>query len=375
VAVFMADGSAFSVTINTGGTDREQVRCTELLRVVPDNREVYGGLWGEKEVVVKFFSGPIRGRLRFGREYRGLKGLWRRGLNCPEVCFTGKTDDGRIAIVMARIAGSVNVWKYVNGACDEQGRFEVGRLLCAELARLHNKGVVQEDFHLGNFRMAGDRIYTLDTSRVRFFRPPAPDGKSKRQFCSLLRGLGIYDSAAIGRLAGVYCEVRRWPRERLGADYVREQMTALRLSSAGYTVKRWFKKKAERVKFGGEDADEWMGAVDKAYIAGVGLEGLIRSVDEPAWGGDVVSDGSIKYAANVEWNRIRVSVIRQEHRGFIRLFSDNTTTFRGRCERLYRRFCGISQLRAMNLLAYLERRRGLSIKISYFIVAIRVCGP
>lgn len=371
----MADGSAFSVGIRVGATGRERVRCTELLRVVPNNREVYRGFWGEKEVVVKFFSGPVRGRLRFGREYRGLRGLWRRGLNCPQVYFTGKTDDGRIAIVMARIAESVNVAEYVNGACDEQGRVEVGRLLCAELARLHNKGALQGDFHLGNFRMAGDRIYTLDTSRVRFFRPSVPEKKSILQFCSLLRGLRIYDSAAIERLAGVYCEVRRWACERLAADYVREQMGLLRLKNAGYTLQRWFKKKAERVGGGGEDADEWRGAVDKAYIAEVGLEELIRSLDGLAADGNVVSDGNIKYAASVEWHKIRVSVIRQEHRGFMQLLSDNTATFRGRCVRLYRRFCGISQLRAMNLLAYLERRRGRAIKDSFLIVAIRVCEP
>lgn len=365
----MTDEGPFRLLIKVELGGLEQVSCGQLLRVVSNNRVVYEGQWGKKEVVVKLFSGWVRGPVRFEREYRGLKGLAGRGLNCPEVYFTGRTEDGRCAIVMERIADSVDVNEYVRKTADREARRQLGRLLCGELARVHSKGVVQEDLNLGNFRMGGGKIYMLDTNKIRFCRGEAGRKKSIRQLCSILRALRIYDAASVEELAGVYRRVRGWEREELDTSYLRGQMAELGRRNMAKRLKIWLERRTRHTKIG--DREVWFGAFDRVYFERVRPEDLVSVIDSLVGGGKAIVNGRTTYAEAVQWNDTTVAVIRLEHKGFVQLLSDSTGTFQNRCCRLGRSLWGISEPIALKALAYLERREGGVIKSSYFIAEVR----
>jgi len=55
------------------GEEEESLMCTALLRVVPDSRQVYDALWGDRSVIAKVFSHKINAKRHFKREWRGLR--------------------------------------------------------------------------------------------------------------------------------------------------------------------------------------------------------------------------------------------------------------------------------------------------------------
>jgi hypothetical protein len=103
--------SSFELLINNSSTQtgQETVHCQNLLRSIPGKRDVYDGLWNDKQVVVKIFSHKFRGWLHLHLEWKGLKYLNEEGLNSPQVFFKGITKDGHHVIVMEKIPVSLTV--------------------------------------------------------------------------------------------------------------------------------------------------------------------------------------------------------------------------------------------------------------------------
>ena len=84
----------FTIVVNpiSGADKPQQIQCLAQLRVIEGKRAVYDGLWGQKPVIAKVFTCPIKARYHFQKEWRGLQQLSRRGLSIPKPLFCGKTE-------------------------------------------------------------------------------------------------------------------------------------------------------------------------------------------------------------------------------------------------------------------------------------------
>ena len=201
------------------------IECVEVLRRLPGRRLVLRGRLDGRDVAVKTFVGT-GARRRFRRERRGLSLLAGAGVPTPRTVAEGRFDQGWWLAV-----------EWVHGRAATPGDADPIIVLNAAL---HAAGVRQDDPHLGNFVVVGDRVFVIDGDGVArggaflrgaspsrapaemvFLRGASPsrsraEGSGRR---ASLSGLALQlaaldaDGASVDRGYGVYCAARNWPAD------------------------------------------------------------------------------------------------------------------------------------------------------------------
>ena len=97
----------FEMTLTGPDGTRQTVCCRESLRVIPQRRTVFAGVWQGRPVIVKRFEDCFSG-YRCGREKRGLERLIARGLATPKVLLSGKDAGGHHVLVIEKIENAVD---------------------------------------------------------------------------------------------------------------------------------------------------------------------------------------------------------------------------------------------------------------------------
>lgn len=191
------------------------IECVEVLRRLPGRRLVLRGHLDGRDAAVKTFFGP-GARRRARREWRGLSLLAATGVPTPGALAEGRFDEGWWIAVE---------WVHARPATRADGDAIV------ELnAALHAAGVRQDDPHVGNFVVAGDRVFMIDGDAVARGRAGRRAGVSG--LALQLAALDA-DAAAVDRSYRVYCAARDWhpdeaERRRLHWSVARMQRRRVR---------------------------------------------------------------------------------------------------------------------------------------------------
>ena len=141
----------FRFDLDIGGGAVRAV-CVATLRSQPGRRYVGRVIVDGREMIVKAFFGR-RGRRDFLRERRGVAALHDAGVASPRLLGAGKGAGARL-LAFEAIAGRVP------SAVESEPLF-------AALARMHERGVRQQDLHLDNFLVRDGKVYAVDGGRVR----------------------------------------------------------------------------------------------------------------------------------------------------------------------------------------------------------------
>ena len=203
----------------------ETLICTAPLRIIPGGREVYDALWNGQSVIVKVFSRKIGAKHHFRREWRGLNLLRKRRLNSPEPLFCGRTENGQWAVVVEKIVDSATVFDVFHKTTKKAEKLDLMVLLCKELARQHNIGVLQRDLHLRNFLLRDNKIFTLDAAKVRFFSHRVKRQKSISQLALLSLDSPTVETESITKLCEEYFKARCWQFEKSDKALFEKQLT------------------------------------------------------------------------------------------------------------------------------------------------------
>ena len=339
----------------------ERVLCRGLLRQLANNREVYVASWGERDVIVKVFYKRVTGRYRVRKEWNGFNLLRNRGINAPQPLFYGRTEEGNWAIVTERIANSHTLDEIFNKAVRKE-KIEIIKMFCTELARQHEKGVVQKDLHLGNFLQDGEKLVVLDPAQMRFSNHPVEKGESISQLALITSN--IAGTEGVKEIWEEYFNHRGWqleePDERL-----LEAKTAMYKRKG---LKRGLKKTLRTSKrFVRTSKDENLGVFDREFIAGIEPIGFMKHIDELMEAGEIIKREDAIYASSFTYNGKKVVVERYGRRGFMDLLCQTITgSWAKKFWLLGHRSRQLGQ-RAPKPLAYIERRKKLLIWKSYFI--------
>ena len=130
------------------------------------------GTWGDKNVVVKMFQGK-KARYYWNREKRGIDTLVHRAIPTPKLLLAGELQDSTPVLITEFICASETALEVWNQRCSDAERSALLHDLVGTVAELHNKGLWQQDLHLGNFLVSAGNIYALDGDAVR--ARPEPD--------------------------------------------------------------------------------------------------------------------------------------------------------------------------------------------------------
>lgn len=145
----------FDVVINT-----KRYTCSEILRLLPGKRLVVKAEYNGKQLVIKLFVKRKKGERELAREKRGYQLAKQAGVHVPKLVFA--TDDLQDYCAIAyrylkKAKPFTDKKKTLNTYVDELLQFT---------AKLHNFGIVQNDFHLGNILLVEKDLYLIDLASV-----------------------------------------------------------------------------------------------------------------------------------------------------------------------------------------------------------------
>lgn len=344
--------------------EKEFLMCTVLLRVVPDSREIYDAQWGDRSVVAKVFFHKVNAWRHFKKECRGLRLLQERGLSSPELLFTGRTEEGRWVVVAERIEDSSTVLDALGERAEQAARLDLLVLVCSELAKQHDKGVLQKDLHLGNFLLSGDKVFAVDAGQMRFFSRPITRRKSICQLAMFVCCLPSDNEEFITRLCEEYFKIRGWRFGRSDEVLFERQRIVHRKRGVDQGLRKCLRtsKRYLRIKTG-----RYLAVFERGFCEGAEPFDFIEQIDSVMDKGRILKDGRTCYVSRAAWNGKDVVVKRYNHKGFIHSLRHTIKRSRAR-----RGWLHAHRLRMLNIatprpLAYIERYKGPLLWESYLV--------
>ncbi|MBN2018759.1 MAG: hypothetical protein JW749_00880 [Sedimentisphaerales bacterium] len=344
----------------------ERVLCKALLRAIPNNREVFDAEWNNKAVIVKVFSQRLVSRIRFRREWGGLAKLGRRGINAPKPLFCGKTAKGKLAIVTEKVADSQTIAEVYRKQADKVKQVELLIQVATELARQHEKGVLQKDLHLGNFLLngpaspkgyaeAGDKIVMLDPAEIRFFHRPIGRKKSVSQLALLTNKLDSKDVETARSVWREYFNGRKWQFRESDEQLLRKEAARHKRNWLRRALRKCLRtsKKFLRIK-----KDGYTAVFNGQFIAGTEPIDFLRSIDELMEKGVILKRGNTSFVSRLAFNGRDIVIKRYNHKGFFHSLRHTLKKTRAKQSWLYGHRLTWLGIPTPKPLAYIEQRKG-----------------
>ena len=360
------DTFPFELLIQRASSDEpaEPLLCKGHLRVIPGSRAVYDAVWRGRNVVAKVFACRIGAGRRFKREWMGLCQLQSRGVNTPEPLFRGRTQDGRLAVVVEKMVDSPTVLDVFNRTREKAGRMDLLLRVCRELAIQHERGVLQKDLHLGNFLLAAERVLVLDPGQMRFFSHPVTRKRSISQLALLARYLLADDVESISRLCEEYFAARRWRLEESDRGVFQKeieshtrQMIRRQLHKCIRTNKRHLRIRAHGLA----------AVFERGFCAGTEPLDFVGQIDELMAGGEILKNGNTTCISRFTWNGRDIVVKRYNHKGLFHSLRHTVKRSRARQGWLHAHRLGALDVTTPKPLAYVELLKGLLVWKCYIV--------
>lgn len=338
--------------------------CTSILRTLPGRRQVYDAVWNDSNVILKIFTHRFSKHRHLKRDWKGLVRLQSRELNSPAPLFYGKTEQGCWVVVTEKIQDSSTVLDTFNKLTHWSEKLNLLLILCREIARQHNKGVLQKDLHMGNFLLQRNKIFALDPGQMRFSKSPLRRKISLRQLASLACSLPENQIEAVSRLYEEYCLTRGWQHSVAERELFQEMINRHRKNMIRKSLKKCMRtsKRYQRIKF-----DRWLTVIKKDFCDGLDTSEFVPQIDVMMDKGQILKKGNTAYVSRIKFNDKDVVVKRYNHKGLFHSFRQTLKRSRARRSWLHSYRLRALEIPTANPLAFIEYRcAGLVLK-SYFI--------
>ncbi|MGZ0703999.1 lipopolysaccharide kinase InaA family protein [Pseudomonas piscis] len=167
-----------------------QLQLLSLLRVLPGQRYVGAGVWRGRTVLAKLLVGPKAAR-HFQRELQGVRLLAEQGLTTPLLLADGLQEGEGGWLLFEFLEGAQSLgeaWNQVQALpvlADEQTQVLAEAL--GAIARLHARGLWQEDLHLDNLLRHDGQLHLIDGAGICVEEAGKPLSRPK-----VLENLGVF---------------------------------------------------------------------------------------------------------------------------------------------------------------------------------------
>jgi len=355
----------FQLSVKRDDPQRTEVLlCTALLRDVPGKRAVYRAQWNRQDVVVKVFSHKIHAARHLKREWRGLLGLRQRGFSAPQPLFHGKTTQGRRVLVMENIGDAPSVRRQFAEVCEPAPMVRLLEPVCRELARYHEKGVLQTDLHLGNFLAPGDGIVAIDAAQIRFRAQPIRKRESLAQLAELASFLPPSCSSSLKSLYEEYFKTRRWSLQTSDETWLRKKAQRCKSRAIDRVLRKYRRSNSRHSSI---TVPGYRGLFDRLFCRGGDANELVTQLDALMETADVLKRGNTCFVSRLRWNGRDIVVKRYNHKGLIHSLRHTIKKSRARHGWIASHRLRLLGIGTPEPLAYIERRRGPIVWCSYLI--------
>jgi len=356
----------FPLTIKPASSNSQPqtIMCVGLLRRLDKKRKVFDAMWGQKPVVVKLFTAPIKAKYHTKREWRGLKLLQERGLNSPMPLFYGKTKQHDWAVVTEKIDKALTVREVWDKIADRDKKRELLCRTSRELAKQHSKGVLQKDLHLGNFLLQKERLFALDPAQMRFVTGEVGKKQAIAQLALLTSIVPEEDVDIVASVCEEYARVRFWKFTQSDVVVFRKRLARCRKNGIRKALKKCLRtnKRHQKIK-----ERNYYAVAARDFFEKADFRKFVGNVDEFAQKGQILKNGNTCFVSRINFADKNVVVKRYNHKGI--LHSIRHTIKRSRARRCW---LHAHRLEMLNIatprpLAYIDQRKGGLVWKSYLV--------
>lgn len=201
----------------------EEIRCDEIMRILPSKRIVCATEWRNVLAVAKIFLSRWRPRAKARRELQGYAALQHAGIRTPRVLAECVSADGKHPILIFERLASAEGFDQCLARCTEaNARWSLLESAVKFIAKQHAAGVHQRDAHFGNILVQDNDLFAIDGSTVRTgaFGKPMKISAGIKSLGRFLAELPPSDDALLPALCEVYSRYRHhaltsWTTTRL----------------------------------------------------------------------------------------------------------------------------------------------------------------
>ncbi|NKB34586.1 MAG: hypothetical protein GKR91_15950 [Pseudomonadales bacterium] len=145
----------------------EEIKIDSILRIVPGRRLIGLSNWRNQAVIVKLFFGPGHWKRNLLSDIRGIHLLRQRHIPTPDILHQTTTLDGNgAALLIDYLEQGKSLLRLLDEASSEERKLSIIKMAVATIAKCHTEGLWQNDIHLDNFMLLGERIYLLDGGEI-----------------------------------------------------------------------------------------------------------------------------------------------------------------------------------------------------------------
>jgi len=228
----------FAITLTEGTDDDTQIKCVELIRLIPGRRAVFRAEWKNTDVFVKIFLDKNRAANDMDKERAGVKALKDRSITAPALLYSGRLyTDGACILVYESIDHAVNArdaWQEAT----TRGKSSLLTEFMGLLAQHHEAGLSQQDMHLSNFIIADDKLYTLDAADIKISSSALDVRDSIKNLAMFFSLLHKAYNTLIIKAYNEYSTLRKWQHPQDHVQVLQKKIENLRQ----YKKKKYLKK-------------------------------------------------------------------------------------------------------------------------------------
>ncbi len=201
----------FTLPLVEGG----ELRCDKILRLLPGRRLVCRADQNGKQVLVKLFLGKDQAQ-KAAEDARGVKAMMAAGIATPPLLLETRVEQKGYPVLLFDFIPRAGSFRQRWTAAEEKQRTALLKDLLALVARQHQAGLRQRDFHLNNFILdAADQLYAIDGGDLIIESSPLGEKASIANLGVLFGHLPRQVLMDAPQLPDSYFEHRGWE----GAEY------------------------------------------------------------------------------------------------------------------------------------------------------------
>lgn len=352
-----------TITMSSGPNESAEVVCRDVMRALGKTRTVYDATWQGRRIVLKVFAKFGKARYHAAREWRGLQQLEARQVSAPKPLFLGRCPEGW-AVATEWLDNAVTAQELWRTADGSEAKVQILCLVAGQLARQHDRGVIQPDMHLGNFMVHGEEVFALDPAIMRFRRGPIGRRRSIQQAAQLAGMLPETAGPAIESMFREYAKARSWAIRPQDLELLRIEHRRHRGKAIERALRKFLRtnRRHQAIRQG-----SWRGLADRRFLDSASLHELTTGLDEATRRGQVLKDGRTSFVSRVELGGIEVAIKRYNHKGLLHSLRH---TLKG--SRAKRNWLSANRLLLLGIptprpLAYIDEYQGPFLRRSYFI--------
>lgn len=182
----------------------------KCLRIIDGKRIVALAEWEGHEVVAKLFFKKGHAKRNLRKELEGFEALVEASLPAPKLLLHDvcKHDTDIKIILLEKLEDAQGFGEFVGS--DEVVQDQFYGQLFELIARMHNHGILQRDFHLDNFLISNEKLYIIDTAEFEVTSLAVRRSKSCYNLVKLFSQLKITNPRMQKSWYAMYAAWRDW---------------------------------------------------------------------------------------------------------------------------------------------------------------------